>query len=625
MIIFVLLFVTLNYVYYKETRSIAIDNAQSKINDLLLNYKAFRTYVSKVQKKEVYRLQDLKQIDSEYFNPRLLSSTYSARNVNEFYNKFRTQNQQKPIKIRFASDNPRNINNKTSKKESSILKQFNTGELTQYTEIIKNGNNTNLYFAIPTKKSNKSCMKCHSTPDIAPKGLIEIYGDKNGFHENIGGIRALLSTTYPLDEDLKSANNTFLLLAFVTFFIFFILLIIVYKFTSKIEHKNEELDNLNKTLDLKVTKRTKELSDEKKYIQKILDTNPDIIIVSNGEHILSANKSFFNFFESESLIEFTKNYDCVCDFFIKLDDNIFPENKLINDIPWCKYIVDDTINIHTVELEYKSELFYFNINAVYLDNNRDILLTFQNTTELKRKDKLLFEQSKMASMGEMIGNIAHQWRQPLSIISTGATGLKVQKEFDNLTDEFFFSTCDLIDENAQYLSKTIDDFRDFIKGDRIKSNFNLKSKVDSFLHLINPSIKSNDINLIININIDVDIDGYPNELIQCLINIFNNAKDALIDSNIEDKYIFIDAISTDKNLIITIKDNAKGIPNDILNKIFEPYFTTKHQSKGTGLGLHMTYNLIVNGMNGDIVASNVKYIYDDKQFEGAEFKITIPV
>ncbi len=241
-----------------------------------------------------------------------------------------------------------------------------------------------------------------------------------------------------------------------------------------------------------------------------------------------------------------------------------------------------------------------------------------------KHQKLISEQSKMASMGEMIGNIAHQWRQPLSVISTASTGIIMQKEYGILDEEKLIDTCKAINDNAQYLSRTIDDFRNFIKGDRTKTVFSLQDDIDSFMHLVEGSIKRHSINIILDLEKDIKIDGYKNELIQCFINIFNNAKDALKEKNIQNnRFIFISTIQTNNSIVIQIKDNAGGIPKDIINKIFEPYFTTKHQSQGTGLGLHMTYNLIVDGMGGTIKACNQTYIYDSKEYTGAEFTIEL--
>ncbi|MFA9373817.1 MAG: PAS domain S-box protein, partial [Poseidonibacter sp.] len=173
--------------------------------------------------------------------------------------------------------------------------------------------------------------------------------------------------------------------------------------------------------------------------------------------------------------------------------------------------------------------------AVKLDITKEIL----SQQQLKEQEKLLINQTKLASMGEMIANIAHQWRQPLSVISTGVTGMQLQKEYGLLTDEEFHKTCKFIDKNVQYLSNTIDDFRNFIKGDKIKTYFNLNNQINSFLHLIEGSCKTHNITIISDIPTDIEIEGFENELIQCLMNIYNNAKDALIQNDIKEKYIFI--------------------------------------------------------------------------------------
>lgn len=274
------------------------------------------------------------------------------------------------------------------------------------------------------------------------------------------------------------------------------------------------------------------------------------------------------------------------------------------------------------------------INKELEESEFELQMINKNLTQLvreevqknKEKDELVFQQSKMVSMGEMIGNIAHQWRQPLSVISTAATGIQMQKKYGILTDEILDKSCTAININSQYLSKTIDDFRDFIKGERKKTSFLLKDEIESFLLLMEGTIKNNNINMILNLQEDIEITGYENELTQCLINIFNNAKDALKEKqNDDERFIFISSSIHNETVIIKIKDNAHGIPEEILPKIFDPYFTTKHQSQGTGLGLNMAYNLIVDGMNGTLEAHNVTYIHNDKKYCGAEFTIVLPV
>ena len=200
----------------------------------------------------------------------------------------------------------------------------------------------------------------------------------------------------------------------------------------------------------------------------------------------------------------------------------------------------------------------------------------------------------------------------------------MQKKYDLLNDKIFEETCADINNNAQYLSKTIDDFKNFIKGDRKRVIFNLKDNIDSFLSLVKSSIVNNNIKLVLDVAADINVFTYPNELIQCFMNIFNNAKDALIQNNEKDRLILISAFIENENITIKIQDNAGGINTDVIQKVFEPYFTTKHKSKGTGIGLHMTYNLVVNGMHGMIEVKNEKFIYNDKSYTGALFLINLP-
>ena len=241
--------------------------------------------------------------------------------------------------------------------------------------------------------------------------------------------------------------------------------------------------------------------------------------------------------------------------------------------------------------------------------------------DLNEKQNILFQQSKMASMGEMIGNIAHQWRQPLSTILTASTGMLLQKQMNNLEDEFFFDATKRINASVKHLSKTIDDFRNFYSPHKVKTNFSLKNTFNTTLDLLQAQLTSKDIRIVKDIE-DIEMFSYENELIQALINIINNARDELIkkDKNVE-KVIFISSIVSAKKVSIIIRDNAGGISADIIERIFEPYFTTKHKAQGTGIGLYMTEEIIVKHLDGKISVKNHDFIYNNKKYIGAEFTI----
>jgi len=265
-------------------------------------------------------------------------------------------------------------------------------------------------------------------------------------------------------------------------------------------------------------------------------------------------------------------------------------------------------------------------NCMHIYNKEHTIIktigTIQNITEMKKKDNLIYQQSKMASMGEMIENIAHQWRQPLSVISAATTGIKFKSTFDELKSEDIVITMDHISDSVQHLSQTINDFRDFFKTNKRKTSFLINKIFEKTFTLVTSQFKTEDITIIQNIN-EVNFYGFENELIQVLINIINNARDELIKKENQTKLIFIDVQETDNIVKIAIKDNAGGIPEDIFDEIFESHFTTK-EDNGTGVGLYMAKMIIEEHMNGSIIVKNVTFMHEEESYIGAEFKIILP-
>jgi len=240
------------------------------------------------------------------------------------------------------------------------------------------------------------------------------------------------------------------------------------------------------------------------------------------------------------------------------------------------------------------------------------------------KEKLLAQQSKMASMGEMIENIAHQWKQPLSIISATIMRVKVSQELEKLDDNILNNAMDTIDTSTDHLSQTIDDFRTFFKIDKVKSKFSLLAAFEKTFKLLASQFSANNITVIKNIE-NIVITEKKNELIQVFINILNNARDELVKKQEENKFIIIDVIKNINSVEISIKDNAGGIPTAIIKDVFNSHFTTKENSKGTGIGLYMSKMIIEEHMTGNIQVSNTDYIYKDIACRGALFKIILPL
>jgi signal transduction histidine kinase len=245
-------------------------------------------------------------------------------------------------------------------------------------------------------------------------------------------------------------------------------------------------------------------------------------------------------------------------------------------------------------------------------------------SENEKKSAIIFHQSKLASMGEMIGNIAHQWRQPLSGISTLASALSFNLELNIDDKKQSIETLDKIVDTTRYLSDTIDDFRNFYKIDKYEKTFNLAKNLHQSVSIINVVLSEYDIEIIFDLDDSINYFGLENELKQATLNILQNAKDAFhinMNQNDKNKFIFITLEKIDDLIFIKIKDNAGGIKENILEKIFTKDFTTKDEHKGTGIGLYMTKVIIDKSFGGTIKAENCTFEYKGIQCAGALFTI----
>ena len=224
--------------------------------------------------------------------------------------------------------------------------------------------------------------------------------------------------------------------------------------------------------------------------------------------------------------------------------------------------------------------------------------------ELIKKDEILTMQSKQAVMGEMLSMIAHQWRQPLNTITLQISNLQIQEMMGvKIEQKEMMRTLDEISKTIVYLSDTIDDFKTYFDPNKNATKIGIYELINKALKFINPRLKSRKIDLIINTQDDFEVSVFVNEFTQVLLNIINNAIDAYANIESDDKKIWIDVCKNDKKVQIAIKDNAGGIKQEIVNKIFDPYFSTKGKN-GTGLGLYMSKMIIQKQFNGDIEVSS---------------------
>lgn len=250
--------------------------------------------------------------------------------------------------------------------------------------------------------------------------------------------------------------------------------------------------------------------------------------------------------------------------------------------------------------------------------NNDLELRIKDELEKNRqKDALIFHQAKLAAMGEMIGNIAHQWRQPLNIVSMLFQKINRQYKNGTLDDNRMNNCMTQAMSTINHMSQTIDDFRNHIEPNRDKSHHNLSFIIENTVSLLEESFKLVGISTKISVEENIEFYGVSEDVKQVLLNLLNNAKDAITSNSVSNGRILVEAlnVNNNKDVQINIYDNGGGVDELYIDKIFEPYFTTKHKSQGTGIGLYMSRRILEERLAGRITVSNTN--------EGACFAITI--
>ena len=321
----------------------------------------------------------------------------------------------------------------------------------------------------------------------------------------------------------------------------------------------------------------------------------------------------FNYFITDEILK-TKNGFITDNIYVK---SFSPNMKIV-------FVQNETLIDKTNDLS-KKLTFFMLVLSIFLAVPLGIFFSkplYQFYKELdkrvneeiqkrRHKEQLLMQQSKLASLGEMLGNIAHQWRHPLTRLSLLIQNFELAAKKNRLTPEYIEKFKNNASLQIKYMSDTIDDFTNFFKKDTRKVDFYPKDIIEETLKLLEGRLKQNRVEVDLDIIDSVKIKGYRSEFSQVVLNIINNAVDVLKQRDIKNKKINIKI----EGKTIKIEDNAGGIPEDIKDKIFEPYFTTKFQSQGTGIGLYMSKVIITQHFKGELLAYNSK--------DGAVFVIKI--
>ncbi|MBN2832892.1 MAG: HAMP domain-containing histidine kinase, partial [Campylobacterales bacterium] len=301
-------------------------------------------------------------------------------------------------------------------------------------------------------------------------------------------------------------------------------------------------------------------------------------------------------------------------------------SKATSDIQQDNEFIEDAISVvNDLQQGILSSRLHSFPQADKLQRLKDVINTMIDNLEskineeiLKRteQEKLLIQQSKLASMGEMIGNIAHQWRQPLGELSAILINLQVKHSFHDLDDVTLLNSIQQCNKLNAYMSSTISDFQNFFKPSKDKEVFEISEACQKAISMLKASLNYHGIELSFDISAKVEVLGYPNEFAQALLNILSNAKDVLSEREVSNPFIRLELKKGYKYTLIVIEDNGGGIAQEYIDRIFEPYFTTKYAKQGTGIGLYMTKMIIENNMGGVINVKNTPL--------GAIFTIKLP-
>ncbi|MBU1216724.1 PAS domain S-box protein [bacterium] len=354
------------------------------------------------------------------------------------------------------------------------------------------------------------------------------------------------------------------------------------------------------------------LQQKKRELETIFNEAPNPMMLHNEEgKVLMINKVWekltgYSFDEIDTIEKWTKN---------AYGEKMSVVQENINALYGFDSAVDEgEYPIHTKNGDIITWQFSSAPIGI-IDGKRSVISSAMDITELKRKDEMLITQSRLAAMGEMIGMIAHQWRQPLTVISMSANNMILDIALDDLDAPHIKEYSDEILLQTQHLSKTIDDFRNFFKSDKSLVQVKIQEILEKTYAIVKDSLLNHNITLQTSYASESEVNVYPRELMQVFVNLINNAKDALILKKCEDAQIDVKVFEDEEYVITEICDNGDGIDEAILSKIFDPYFTTKDEKTGTGLGLYMSKMIINEHLHGTIEAFN--------QATGACFRVKL--
>ncbi len=395
-------------------------------------------------------------------------------------------------------------------------------------------------------------------------------------------------------------------------------------YQEELEVQNEELKE-NEILVNKLYNKYFSLFNNSPLAYIVIDHKINIIEFNNKANLILnntlqkfSNKIFSKYFEVKDYLKFKE----------WITNNKFEEQEFL--------ICDLTIHKKTNKFKIyasnydETENLYL-LSLIDIQSEYDMMNSIEKLSKQKEEqNKLLIQQAKLAAVGEMLGNVAHQWKQPLNNLSMLISSAKIYLQSIFTQDS---KKSSLIEENLEkslsqiiFLSDTVNNFNKFFISQNVnEDDFNLITCINNIETFTFNQLKDNSIDLVLNLS-NLTIYGNQNQLTQVLLNLLSNAKDALIQNQNENsRYIFIETSKINNQIEILVKDTAGGINENIIDKVFNKYFTTKDSNNGTGLGLNLAKKIIEEQFKGNIEVKNEAFKHNNKEYKGAVFKITIPI
>ena len=587
LLFFTLAFVLLTTVVFHECRQLAIGEAEKNLAGFLLTHRAIRSFVEDVQKPEIYRLKREKHLYEQYFSPRLLSSTFIARNIKDAQNRERRSLGLEEFYFKFASRNPRNPINQADADELTLLEKFNRGDLIESKSVVYRNGVTALYYALPISPNRDSCMLCHGNPADAPRELVDHYGDKAGFYEKNGEIRALMSVRIPLAGLLAGARRTAMLLSLVAFLLLGLAFWVVAGFLRRLEFQEQ----------IAVEK-----SD---YLNSILQSSEDTAIIAGDG---GCRLRYFNL-AAEKMFQVPADEmvgNSLEDFGQRLGvDNLERLLRAVNLAREQGFVA--------LQLETRGRFIQARISRIsgeqgssagFLIMAIDISGLLREENEREEIRSRLQKAEKMESIGLMAGGVAHDLNNILSgIVSYPELMLRRLP-----ADSPLCRQVEAMRQSGLRAAAVVADLLTVARGVASKKethdlNQIVSEYLDSpeFLKLCeqHPEVGFRNQTYAGELNILCS----PVHIKKCLMNLSHNAAEAMSEPGICRILTgsrFLTAVEArgfnapaGDYAFVLIEDDGPGISPQHINHIFEPFYSTKKMGRsGTGLGLSVVWNTV---------------------------------